>query len=308
MDRESYSVLAKLNLPQVRLIALEDFERGDRELLRAKENRTRIEYYFTCTPSLPLFILRQFSEVNMITYLDADLFFFADPTALFDEIADHSIAIIGHRFCAALRENEQYGIYNVGWISFKRDENAFSCLDWWRERCLEWCYDRLQAGKFADQKYLDDWPVRFPNVVVLHHKGANVAPWNVGNYGIHGNRQGVNVDDQPLIFFHYHGFRRINSWLYDPNLACFKVKPTRSIVRGIYVPYIDALRKATEEVLPLLTAIPAANGVRSQRASSPISQSLIKPALPARILRFMRRVNRFVLNQSYILRLSSSAR
>src|SRR5712691_2882118 len=184
MDRECYDVLSQLDLPDIQLIALEDFEKDDQELLGAKQNRTLIEYYFTCTPSLPLFILNNCPEVGIITYLDADFFFFADPAPVFDEIADHSIAIIGHRFPAQLRHREQYGIYNVGWLSFRRDEQAFSCLVWWRERCIEWCYDRCEDGRFADQKYLDDWPTRFQGVVVLNHQGVNLAPWNLANYKI----------------------------------------------------------------------------------------------------------------------------
>jgi hypothetical protein len=305
MDQESYKVLADLRLPHVHLIALEDFEIGDKELLNAKENRTRIEYYFTCTPSLPLFIFRRFPEVNMITYLDADLFFFADPAVIYDEIADHSIAIIGHRFPPNLLEREQYGIYNVGWLSFKRDKNACSCLQWWRERCLDWCYDRLEEGRFADQKYLDDWPTRFPNVAVLHNKGANVAPWNLGVYNIHQHGDEVLIDEQPLIFFHYHGFRQITSWLYDPNLAVFKVKPTRAAVRGIYVPYIGALQKAVAQVLPLLKTIPSRNGMRNKDVSPPTSRAVAKSRPPAR---WMFRVSRFILTQSYIFKLKGFVR
>lgn len=300
MDRESYKVLSQLSLSHVRLIAVEDFEKGDEELLRAKGNRTRIEYYFTCTPSLPLFILKNCPEVDMITYLDADLFFFADPAALYNEIADHAIAIIGHRFPPNLLENEKYGIYNVGWVSFKRDDSAFSCLRWWRERCLDWCYDRVVEGKFADQKYLDDWPIRFPGVVVLRHKGANVAPWNLAACTIQKEGAQVLVDEQPLIFFHYHGFKQLKSWLYDPNLAAYKVKPTKVVLRSIYAPYIAALRKTVGQVSPLLETIPSRNGIRDQSVRSPSSEPVPKPHGPVRFLRWMLRVTRLIPTQSYI--------
>jgi hypothetical protein len=136
-------------LPNVHLVALQEFGAGDEELLRAKKNRTLIEYYFTCTPSLPLFILARYPEIDRITYLDADLFFFDSPMALYDEIGAHSIAIIEHRFRPYLRNAGKYGIYNVGWLSFKRDEHALAWLQWWREQCVEWCYDRVEHGRFA---------------------------------------------------------------------------------------------------------------------------------------------------------------
>ena len=246
MDSASYQTLRQLGLPDVQLIALEDFERGDSQLLQAKQNRTLVEYYFTCTPSLPLFILDHFPEIDFITYLDADLFFFADPLPIYEEIADHSVAIIGHRFPAHSRHLETRGFYNVGWLSFRRDEYALTCLRWWRERCLEWCYDRPEVGRFADQKYLDDWPIRFQNVIVLRHKGANLAPWNLANYNIHlVNGNEVWVDEQPLIFFHFHGLKRIRSWLYNPNLASYKAHPTKLVRRSIYAPYIRTLLEVT---------------------------------------------------------------
>lgn len=304
MDRESYKVLSRLCLSNVRLIALEDFEKGDKELLRAKENRTLIEYYFTCTPSLPLFLLKNCPELDLVTYLDADLFFFADPAALYNEIAGYSIAIIGHRFPPSLLGREKYGIYNVGWVSFKRDDYAFSCLRWWRERCIDWCYDRVEEGRFADQKYLDDWPTRFQGVVVLRHKGANVAPWNLANYTVQTDGNRVLVDEQPLIFFHYHGFKQIRSWLYDPNLAAYKVKPSKVVLRGIYAPYITALAKVVEQVSPLLETIPSRNGIRGQSVRTSSPHGVAFSQFVVRWFKWMRHLSRWVLTQSYILMLN----
>ncbi len=252
MDRPSYDALCQLNLPDLRLISLEEFERGDDALLKAKESRSRIEYYFTCSPSLPLYVLRHNPGVDLVTYLDADLFFFADPLPIFEEIADHSVAIIGHRFPPCLRHRERHGIYNVGWLSFRRDDHAIECLQWWRERCLEWCYDREEEGRFADQKYLDDWPTRFPNVIALSHKGANLAPWNLANYRIRTIDNQVWVDDQPLIFFHFHGLKEIKHWLYRTHLADYKAKLGRAVRRGIYGPYLRTLLEVAALSSPLL--------------------------------------------------------
>ncbi len=152
-------------------------------------------------------------EIDFITYLDADLFFFADPKPIFEEIGDRSIAIIGHRYPPQLHHLLEFGIYNVGWLSFRRDENGLACLQRWRQQCLEWCYDRAEEGRYADQKYLDDWPESFQSVVVLRHKGANLAPWNLANYRIHRAQDRVWVDDDPLIFYHFQGFTQLKSWM-----------------------------------------------------------------------------------------------
>ncbi len=280
LDSTCYRILSALKLSDVHLIALEDFERNDEELLKAKQNRTTVEYYFTCTPSLPLFILNKHSEVDLITYLDADLFFFADPKPIFDEITDHSIAIIAHRFPPSLRSLERHGIYNVGWLSFKRDKSAFTCLQWWRERCNEWCYDRVEDGRFADQKYLDDWPVRFQNVVVLRHIGADLAPWNIANYQISAEGNHVWVDDVPLIFFHFHGFKQITRFIYDANLAKYGVKLSVFVRRNIYEAYIRALLDVTRRVSLLLPNAGLRDSLRGQVLQLPQNVSA-----PSRVIK-----------------------
>jgi len=252
MDRICYEVLTTLGLPGVHAIALDDYENGDNELLEAKRNRTPIEYYFTCSPSLPLFILNHQPNVDLITYLDADLFFFADPGPIYEELGDHSIAIIGHRFPPCLQDLERYGIYNVGWVSFRRNVHALACLRWWRERCLEWCHDRFEDGRFADQKYLDDWPSRFQRVAVLQHKGANLAPWNLANYTISTNAHRVFVDEQPLIFFHFHRLKQIEARVYDPRLTDYKIKASKVVRRSIYAPYIRTLAETAQHMPPSL--------------------------------------------------------
>lgn len=270
MDRETHDCLTRLDLPGVLPIALEDFEAGDAPLLAAKANRSRVEYYFTCTPSLLRYVLERWPAVDLLTYLDADLYFFAAPEPLFEELGDGSVAIIGHRFSPHLRSREQFGRYNVGWLSFRRDEAALACLGWWRERCLEWCYDRAETGRFADQKYLDDWPERFRGVVVLEHRGANVALWNLGGHRLASpDGTTVLVDGHPLIFFHFHGLTRVTAWLYDPDWTAYGVAPSAVLRKSVYLPYLRAWGAAVR----LLPCAPGSGSIRTKpqgvRASLP---------------------------------------
>ena len=229
---------------------------GDILLLAAKQNRSRVEYYFTCTPSLPLYILNHWPEVELITYLDADLFFFSDPTSLFDEIGDHSIAIIAHRFPPRMRHLEAHGFYNVGWLTFRRDEQGLQCLQVWRDQCIEWCYDRVEGGRFGDQKYLDDWPRRYTRAVVLQHPGANLAPWNIANYRIRGRHGRLWVDDQPLVFYHFQDVVQVRPWLFRLNLAKYQVKASAIVRRKIYGPYLLMLKKIEQDETTCSTVPP----------------------------------------------------
>ena len=274
MDQLCYDILSQLHYDEIHLISLEDFENGDEELLKAKHNRSLIEYYFTCTPSLPLFILANHPDVDLITYLDADLFFFNSPQPVFDEISDHSIAIIEHRSPPYLNDTGANGKYNVGWLSFRRDGAGLAALRWWREKCLEWCYDRPDAGRMADQKYLDDWPTRFPGVLVLQHKGANLAPWNIGGYWLYWRGNQVYVEEDPLIFFHFHGFRQVNRWIYLTNLASFHIKLSTFLRTHLFAPYIGALLNAKREVSPFLHKVQIGKSIRDPVASLPWQKAM----------------------------------
>jgi hypothetical protein len=241
-DEPTYEILRYLELPEIVPISLAEFEKGDAELLKVKTNRSRVEYYFTSTPSLPLYVLNHNADIDVISYLDADLFFFSHPAPIYEELGDQSILIVGHRFPAHLRQREELnGIYNVCLLSFRKNSIGLQCLEWWRERCLEWCYDRPEDGRFADQKYLDDWPVRFQEVVVLQHKGAGLAPWNATNYTLSLTNDQMLVDSQPLVFYHFHGLRQIYRWLYDPQLTAYGARADHLLKYHIYHAYIREL-------------------------------------------------------------------
>jgi hypothetical protein len=262
LDDDCYAALQRLAVANLVPIRLEDFERGDAALQAAKRNRSLFEYYFTCTPSLPLFILRRDPTVNLLTYLDADLFFFHDPEPIFEEIGAASIAIVPHRFPASKRHFERYGIFNVGWLTFRRDAAGLACLEWWRRQCLDWCFDRDEPGRFADQKYLDDWPVRFPGVHVIGHAGANLASWNLLNHRLAERNGHVWVDDQPLLFFHFHHLKRQRSWLFETDLDVHGVTPDRVLKEHVYTPYCRLLaEKASVVDCPIAKSDAAATSV-----------------------------------------------
>jgi len=239
-DDPTYDLLMQMGIDNLRPVPLRDLEQGDGPLRKTKTDRSRVEYIFTCTPSWPLYLLNVHPEIDMITYLDADLYFYSNPAPIFDEITDRSILIIGHRFPEHLRHLEIHGIYNVGLLTFRNDSRGRDCLQWWRERCLEWCFDRLEDGRYADQKYLDYWPERFPGVGVLQHKGAGLAPWNFMKYKIDIEKTGVTIDGQPLIFYHFHGFRLIYRLFYDPGTKLYGPMPS-NLRRWLYDGYAKAL-------------------------------------------------------------------
>ena len=79
---ECYDTIASLELPHLIPLRLSELEAFDKELLDSKENRPSIEYYFTCTPSLMRWIFARRPDIDVLTYLDSDLFFFKDPVVV----------------------------------------------------------------------------------------------------------------------------------------------------------------------------------------------------------------------------------
>lgn len=244
MDDVTYALLDRMTLVRARLIRREDFE--DPALIRVKPTRTVAEFCWTCTPSLPLYVLRTHPDVDLITYLDADLYLFSSPEPIFSEFGDQSILIVEHKFSPQFSEHAVNGKYNVEWLTFRRDELGMAALVWWRERCLEWCYYRLEDGKLGDQKYLDDWPERFRGVHVLNNVGGGVAPWNMSSYTITLQDAHVYVDGTPLIFFHFHKFRILTPTLFS------EVPPMYAAADGLPRPVFDdysrSLRIVIEDV------------------------------------------------------------
>jgi len=213
------------------------------ELSIAKSNRTNVEYFYTCSSAICYYVLRNVKEIDIITYLDADLYFFRSPEPIFKELGDKSIGIIEHSFGWLLKRNLKYGKYNVGWVNFRNDKNGFQCVSEWMENCISWCYQRVEDGKYADQKYLDSWPPKYSGVHVIKNKGANLGPWNVGNYKLSKIGDEILVDNEPLIFYHFANLKQVEEGLFKTQLSRIFVSTSGILKTDIYIPYIKELVK-----------------------------------------------------------------
>ena len=107
-----------------------------------------------------------------------------------------------------------------------------SKLDYFQQSVLN--NIRLEDGKFGDQKYLDDWPERFSELVhVLKDKEKTLAPWNVNRFPYSG-----------AIFYHFHGLRIISK--NKIHIGNYNI-PSK-VFANIYEPYF----KDITEVIKLM--------------------------------------------------------
>lgn len=185
----------------------------------------------------------EIKDIDTITYLDADLFFFSDPKPVHDEIGERSIGIIPHRFIPTKRYLEVNGVFNVGWVTFKNTPIGRECLARWAEQVRERC-DESTCG---DQKYLDEWPEHYGDeVCIIENIGANLAPWNVGNYDLQraGKSDYVFVIGRHradwLRFYHFHEYE------HGVRLTNYDLRPED--IELIYKPYIEAINRAEHKI------------------------------------------------------------
>jgi len=239
LDVKTKETLDAKGLSNIRTISLVELEDADPELLSIKVTRTLVEYYFTCTPCLPWYILKNNENIDDITYLDSDLFFFSDPEEIYQAIGENSIAITPHRPSKQHKEKIKWGIYNVGFNYFRRNNSGLECLNWWREKCIEWCFDKIEGEKYADQGYLNDWPESFSNVKVLENPEINLAPWNLQDCIIEYSQERVLVNGKKLIFFHFHALKYIGDEMFKPCWENYNIKPSRVLLKYIYQKYIN---------------------------------------------------------------------
>jgi len=240
LDDETYNYLQESELSSVSPIRLEEIENFFPELVNAKANRSLVEYFFTLSPALPLYILKKFG-IPQITTLDADIYVYSTLEPIFEEMGSSSILISPHRFSNKLKYKEIYGLYNVSFQSFKNDDIGLACLKDWLDDCVEWCFDRLEEEKFADQLYLNSWIEKYKSVCVVQHRGAAVAPWNLASHELKIRDSKLYLNNQPLLFYHFHGVKFVSENIVLHNLNEYKVEPSNEIVNHLYGPYVSRL-------------------------------------------------------------------
>ncbi len=248
-DDSCYRVLQDLNLSHAVIVHHSDIE--DETLLKLKKERSKAEYCWTCTPVTIEYVLDHFQEASC-TYIDADLYFFADPQILFDEIEQpkNDIVVTEHRFPGnwkGRRLCRRSGKYCVEFNYFNQSENARQALTWWKKRCFEWCYHLYEPERMGDQKYLEKFPKLFPGVHELQHLGGGVAPWNLGQYELIDVQNGIirlkrkkNGEEFILIFYHFQNLR----YLSERKVNISSGTHSRRLKDAIYRPYLTAIEES----------------------------------------------------------------
>ncbi len=233
------------------------------KLLEKKKERSKAEYCWTCTPVIVEYVLNNY-PVDSCTYLDSDLYFYFNPQVLFDEIYESKAdtVIVEHRFKNTKygrKLEERNGKYCVEFNYFCQNDNSRRILEWWKDKCFEWCYDKAEPDRMGDQKYLNKFKSLFSGVHELQYLGGGVAPWNLEQYKLKSKRDNdiTMIDNDgrefKLVFYHFQNIR------YLPNRMVNIKSQTKNkkLKYSIYIPYlkeIENIRKFLKEDYGILYA------------------------------------------------------
>ncbi|MDP2136960.1 MAG: glycosyltransferase [Candidatus Didemnitutus sp.] len=256
LDDQVKAELSAQKLPQIELLPIADLVQKHPSLAAARADRTNDEFTLTCKSWLILHRLQELSDSHLLTFVDADLFFYSSLQPIFDEIGAASIAITPQRFSPSLAHLERYGKFNPAWVSLRHDSTGLTCAADWAARCARWCFNLVESDRFAEKKYLDAWSFRYPGTIIISHPGAQVAPWNVQDCEIIAGKQGLLINQSPLISFHFQGLVHVENQLYDPGLLKYGIRLTPELRELVYRPYLDLLNAKTDPVAETPDVLP----------------------------------------------------
>ncbi|MGZ4118999.1 MAG: hypothetical protein ACXVPY_16035, partial [Bacteroidia bacterium] len=182
------------------------------------------------------------------------------------------------RYTKEYDQSATSGKYCVQFVTFKNDEKGLAVLKWWRNACIDWCYDRMEDGKFGDQKYLDDWTTRFDCVHELQHLGGGIAPWNVQQYifnSVNGKLTGTEIKSGKqfnVIFYHFHAakFFRDNMVM----LTGAEYALNKNVKNVFYKPYVQMINKQKEKINAIDNSFDP-NGASANSPMKPIGPIVI---------------------------------
>lgn len=195
------------------------------------------------------YIYNKYTSEELMIYLDSDIKAMSPFEELPAMVERHPILIVGHLKdtstfdMARLKHYRKCGIYNSGFIVFKRHPEAKRFIDWWVQKCERFGYFDYEQGIYTDQTWLDFAHNYFEDVYSIRHSGYNVGPWNMTerwNINALGNGQ-FTIDGVMLRCMHFSShYDLVTGWMKPPYAQ---------IYQSIYRTYTAELHEMGQEVL-----------------------------------------------------------
>lgn len=191
---------------RIQLSSLDEFPKTARLYSDYLQSRSRFESLVSIKPHLLLELCKSLPENDFVIYQDTDVIYFAELDDYSNFNSKHSVFFFEHAYTSR-KANYPYGKYNAGFLVLRNNNSSREFLKNWSSKCHDWCFLRAENGRYADQKYLEEF---------IHHRYVSAEPCKRINLGMHFFEGGgkvrkvrdkVLINDEVLICFHFHGFK-----------------------------------------------------------------------------------------------------
>ena len=170
------------------------------------ELNTAVKPYFLT------FLHRQFGARSAV-YFDPDIKICGELTPLFEQLQTSNLLLTPH-LLEPLEDEKRpsertillSGVYNLGFLGIRFNDETLEFLDWWQRRLYSHCLHRVADGLFVDQRWMDLAPSYLSEVHILRDPGYNMAYWTLANRHLTRESGEWRVNGRPLRFFHFSGF------------------------------------------------------------------------------------------------------
>ncbi len=199
-------------LPQFKLLKLSSFNANEQAKAIIEKYREAPDFMRWSLKSVLMLYLLEDLSFDEVVFLDCDLCFYEELSPIKQQLSRASVLLSPHWRSrdpisdpANFRLNFTDGMYNGGFVG--ASQAGIEALKWWRDACLYRCERTREEGLYVDQKYLDIMPAQFQGTQINHHRGCNVANWNLSeNTRTKGENGEILIRGKwPIIFIHYSG-------------------------------------------------------------------------------------------------------
>lgn len=186
---------------------------------------TDYKYFCWSLASFFSYYLLEYQKCPSIFYIDSDICFYRDIQYLLDKFGNKDCAIFRHRQFG-LTTNRAEGLYNVGVVYFKNNNNGIKASSWWVDAVLNKKYPSLATC--GDQKYLEYFPQLIGEEnIYLDGDVGHGAPWLWQLYDLNNINEGFitwNGNKQDYYFTHFSQFKYSltnNTFIHSAMHECY---------------------------------------------------------------------------------------
>jgi len=232
-DPDSYTMLKRLNLPEVLIFEPSNFI-GDYEKFVRSGCEVSKE---VIKARLMNFILSNNYNIKSMVYTDCNCYFHQSPTCIFDMLKEHSIVLF-----ESISDVEKGIDISNSIIGFNRDNIALDCLFYWVEKTKDW----LKSGvsSVEEIEYMNNWKQAYSKVLIQRNPAYLLDDSKLTHVKIKLYNDKIYVNNELLILYQYSLDQISENSLNKVAEKVFQNTP--SIKKYIYLHYLKSIRTSLE--------------------------------------------------------------